>query len=154
MARYKLNVIEKGGHLYWDDGTLCFRADTEEEARQMFIDFGYEPDTVEVLHAEVIRPRVVYKHDVEAGECHEDAYPGDTTYDHFVAHTRQFEHGQLPPDEYIVVWARGRRRASWVLRPPRGWEASCEGRDLGYFDSREDAMAAIQAEADKLGLSA
>ena len=143
--RYKLKVIDKGDYVHMDDGGLAFRADTEDEARAMFLDYGYEPHEVEKMHSFTLLPRIVYARDVEAGDCHEDAEPGDTTYD---------STARTDADGAIKVWATGPAPGRWSI-VPEDWpqvRAWVEGRDLGLFPDDEAARTAIQDELKAAGL--
>lgn len=78
MPRYKLRPVEYGQVIELDDGELCAFAETIAEARDLFDDWTGERPMY--LHSAVASYRVVYARDIEDGECHEDAEPGDTTF--------------------------------------------------------------------------
>lgn len=100
MARYKLRVPEAGDWLY-GDGDDAVVADTREQARESFEEERGEP--APYLHSYIGRCRVVYKRDVENGDAHEDAEPGDTTVDY------------CRDDDRELAWSECR---VWVLGPP------------------------------------
>lgn len=100
MPRYRLRVPEPGTFLY-GDGDTSLVADTIEQAREIYRDERDEPAIY--LHSQIGSCQIVYKRDVDACDCHEDAEPGDTTV-------------WLGPDD-------GRELASnecrvWILGPP------------------------------------
>lgn len=108
MPRYKLSVPENGATLYGDDTAIV--ADTIEEARDYWEDWDGEPAIY--LHSYVGVCRIVYKRDVDNGDCHEDAEPGDTTLD-YVDDTGQ----DLGPNE-VRVWMRGAPHlCHWRMEP-------------------------------------
>jgi hypothetical protein len=80
MARYTLRLAEPGTFLYGEDGPWAV-ADTIADARAMLAECTQDGREPIFLHPLVARGRVVYAADIENGECHEDAEPGDTTYD-------------------------------------------------------------------------
>lgn len=82
MARYKLRPIAVGDHLVDDGGRPVFRADTYQDALEMFVNYGYDEAYIDTtMSAWGAYPRIAYKHDVESGDVHEDAEPGDTVYE-------------------------------------------------------------------------
>lgn len=111
MPRYKLRVPTSGDWLY-GDGDRAVVADTREEAREHFEEYFGEP--APYLHSYIGRCRIVYKRDVEAGDCHEDAEPGDTTVDY-----RRDDGGDLAPAD-VRVWMLGPPPVDWRMEtlPP------------------------------------
>ena len=81
MPRYKLCVPQAGDTLY-GDGDTSVVADTIDQAREFFRDHTEDGEPPVYLHSYIGRCRVVYKLDVDNGDCHEDAEPGDTTIDY------------------------------------------------------------------------
>lgn len=99
MARYKVRVPSPGDDLHGDDGTTAIVANTIEQAREFWEDWDGEPAIY--LSSYIGRCRVVYKADLECGDCHEDAEPGDTTVDYLVDDGRELFDGE------IRCWTRG-----------------------------------------------
>ena len=108
MARYKLRVPGLGTVLYGDTDTAIV-ADTRESAREFFEDESGEPTPY--LHSYIGSCRVAYKRDIEAGDCHEDAEPGDTTVDYLHDSGRE-----LRPNE-CRVWMLGPPPLDWRMEP-------------------------------------
>lgn len=106
MPRYKLRVPEPGDWLY-GDGDKAVVAATREEARSYYEDYYDEP--APYLHSRIGRCRVVYKRDVEAGDCHEDAEPGDTTVDYLRDDGRDLGPGECR------VWELGPPPVAWRM---------------------------------------
>lgn len=98
--RYKLRVPEPGDALFGDG--MAVVADTIEEARDAWEhETGARPL---YMHSSLGRCRVVYAHDIENGDAHEDAEPGDTTVDYFL------DDGRDPAPGEIRVWEDGAPR--------------------------------------------
>lgn len=102
MSRYKLRVPSAGTFLYGDDGRAVV-ADDIHQARD-------ELEAFEV-HSYIGVCRVVYAADVENGECHEDAEPGDTTIDY------HFDDGREPGSNECRVWEVGPPGFHWTMAP-------------------------------------
>lgn len=98
MPRYRVSVPEPGTMLY-GDGDRTMVADTLQDARRFWED--YEGETVIYLHSWIGVCRVVYKRDVDAGDCHEDAEPGETTVDY------RRDDGRALRDGEIRCWELG-----------------------------------------------
>jgi hypothetical protein len=98
MPRYKLRVPGPGTWLY-GDGPSSVVADTIGDAREFFGEEDGEPAIY--LSSYIGSCRVVYKRDVEAMDCHEDADPGDTTVDYLTDDGRELR------DHEVRVWVRG-----------------------------------------------
>lgn len=117
MARYKLRVPVAGTWLY-GDGPEAVVADTIDEAREMFL--AERDDPAIYLHSSIGRCRVVYARDVESGDCHEDAEPGDTTIDYLPDTGRDLKAGE------VRVWQLGWQGPSWEMAPatplPIAWQ--------------------------------
>lgn len=110
MPRYKLNVPPPGTMLYgesYDDRAMV--ADSHEQARELWEEWTEEPQPF--LYSYVGRCRVVYKRDVESGDCHEDAEPGDTTLDY----TR--DNGRDLAANECRVWMLGPPPVDWRIEP-------------------------------------
>lgn len=97
MARYKLRVPDAGTMLYGDGQAMV--ADTLDEARELWEDYTGEFHVC--MHSYIGRCRIVYARDVEQGECHEDAEPGDTTLDYLA------DDGRALLDSEVRVWEPG-----------------------------------------------
>jgi hypothetical protein len=113
MARYKLSVPLPGTMLYGDgDGDQAMVADTHEQARELWEEWTEEPQPF--LHSYIGSCRVVYKRDIDGGDCHEDAEPGDTTLDYLRDDGRE-----LRPHE-VRVWMLGPPPVDWRIEslPP------------------------------------
>lgn len=107
MPRYKLRVPQLGDPLHWDDGTESVVADTLAQAREEW-EHQYGEPAPQFLHSEIGRCQIVYKRDLENGDYHEDAEPGDTSY--WMARDHG---GELLPNEFRC----------WIAGPPRWhWE--------------------------------
>lgn len=105
MPRYKLNVPTAGDYLYSDGYTdSAVVADTIDEARELLESFE--------VHSYIGCCRVVYAADVENGDCHEDAEPGDTTVDYCADDGRE----ELEPHQ-CRVWMTGPPTFWWQLEP-------------------------------------
>ncbi|HET9198212.1 MAG TPA: hypothetical protein VFN92_08180 [Solirubrobacterales bacterium] len=100
--QYKLRVPEPGTFLY-GDGPEAVVATSIEEARDLL-------ETFEV-HSEIGICRIVYKADVDNGEAHEGAEPGDTTVWYQRDDGRDLEEGE------VRVWIAGPPSWSWSLGP-------------------------------------
>lgn len=113
MPRYKLRVPQPGDWLYGDADTAVV-AETLTEAREHFDDY-YGEGEHPYLHSYIGRCRVAYKRDVEAGDCHEDAEPGDTTVDYCTDDGRVLGPGECR------AWMPGPPPVSWHMRTlPQG----------------------------------
>lgn len=108
MPRYKLRVPGPGDWLHGDSEPAVV-ADTREQARTEYED--YTGEAAPYLHSLIGRCRVVYKRDVEGGDCHEDAEPGDTTVD-FVA-----DDGRELDAFECRVWVLGPPPVQWSMKP-------------------------------------
>ena len=108
MPRYKLRPPQAGDFLY-GDGDTAVVADTIEQARAFWRD-DYDEDAI-YLHSYIGRCRVVYKADVENGDAHEDAEPGDTTIDYIRDDGRELRPGE------VRVWMLGPPRRNWRMEP-------------------------------------
>lgn len=109
MPRYTLRVPGQGDVLYGDDGEAVV-ADSIDLAREVFRDELGEDDWIYV-HSDVGRCRLVYARDVENGDCHEDAEPGDTTVDYIRDTGRELASNE------IRIWQLGPPRWSWRQEP-------------------------------------
>lgn len=103
MAAYKLRVPEAGTWLY-GDGPSALVADTIKEAREEYGCFE--------VHAVIGRCRVLYAHDIEAGDCFEGAERGDT----MVMYGELDDGRALGPAE-CRVWIKGIPGASCSMQP-------------------------------------
>lgn len=79
MPRYRLRVPAQGDVLYSDGPDPSIVADTIEVARDCFRD--YTPDEQEPIYLHAYRGRceILYKRDIDNGDGHDGAEPGDTT---------------------------------------------------------------------------
>lgn len=109
MTHYRLRLPGPGEPLHSDDGTVAFVAETADEARDCFED--YYGDRPEWVHSHIACGRIAYKHDVDAGDVHEDCEPGDTTFDYTTDHG-----GELRAHE-ARVWERGIPEVWWSIHP-------------------------------------
>jgi hypothetical protein len=134
-----------GDYLYGDGGEVIYVCDTAQEALAFFEEeMGERPEWV---HSEVLRARVVYAADVEAGECHEDAEPGDTTYDYVTRERRPLR--ELGENE-VRVWIRGPWTPGWMIDSPHwtgrpGHTVTVDGVEVGEY---ETAAAAERARKE------
>jgi hypothetical protein len=120
MTRYKLRPFEQGDELRNDDGTIGIVADTIDVARDCFRDHTEDGEPPIYLHSLIGRLRIVYKRDVDNGDCHEDAEPGDTTIDGCARDDGR----ELRPDE-VRWWELGGPQWHWEFAyspgPPIPW---------------------------------
>ena len=145
MTKYKLRVVGPGDYLYGEDGML-YIGDSAEEAHDFYADEACDP--VEWVHPEILRARLVYARDVEMGDCHEDAEPGDTTYDLVTDHPERALRA-LGENE-VRAWPRGAWRPHWSIKPEwstgvPGDQVTVEGEIIGQFATREEAEIARNA---------
>lgn len=97
MPGFALTVPDRGDVLYGDGQAIV--ADTVEEARALW---EHETgDRLLYMHSHIGICRVVSAGDVENGDCHEDAEPGDTTVDYCRDDGRDLSPGE------IRVWEPG-----------------------------------------------
>lgn len=110
MPRYTLNLAGRGDFIYSDDGDRWVAAETAGEAKTYFLlNDGEWPRFV---HSWIGRARCVTKRDVEAGDCHEDAEPGDTTYEFIRDDGRELRSNE------VRLWERGPWSPHWSMEPP------------------------------------
>lgn len=109
MTRYRLRLPGPGDYLHSDDGTDAFVAETADEARDYFED--YHGERPEWVHSHIARGRIVYKRDIDGGDVHEDAEPGDTTFDYLTDDGRELRAYE------VRVWEIGTPRVSWSIHP-------------------------------------
>lgn len=107
MPRYKLSVPQTGDMLHGEVDAAV--ADTIDEARVIFEDYDGEPCIY--LHSHIGLCRVVYARDVDNGDCHDDAEPGDTTIDH------EPDDGRELATHEIRYWERGAPSIDWRMTP-------------------------------------
>lgn len=82
MARYKFRPCPIGGHLNDESGRPCFRADTYQDALEMFVEWGYSEAYVDQnMRATSGFGYVIHKPQIEGGDGPDDSEPGDTVYD-------------------------------------------------------------------------
>lgn len=154
MPKYKLRMPGPGDYIYCD-GDAVYVGETADDALTFYIgeEYAYDVDEVWVC-PEILRGRCVYARDIEAGDCHEDAEPGDTTFDLVVsgdAALRPLKAGE------ILTWPRGSWRPFWTYGPTRtetawgpGFMAQVGTDVLGEdFPTREAAQEAVECEAAK-----
>jgi hypothetical protein len=129
MPRYKLRVPEAGTMLY-GDGDTGMVADTIEQARDYFAEWDGGDERPIYLHSYIGVCRVAYKRDVEAGDCHEDAEPGDTTVDYCR------DDGRALADHEVRVWMLGPPSWPWNMEysPPEAvsWKTIPVGADVRH----------------------
>ena len=129
MPKYKVRVCEPGDFLH-GDGDVWVCADTVDQAREFFEDYGYNDGSARFLTSLLGRPRVVRKVDIENGDCHEDAEPGDTTWDFFPDDGRETD----PDSEIRRFWEMG----SW-----RPW--TCVQTGWGVWKGRGAPVSSVVA---------
>lgn len=103
MPRYKLRVPQTGDMLYGDDVAIV--ADTISEAREFWED--EEGESVVFLHSMIGRCQLLYKRDIDNGDGHDGAEPGDTTVNYCPDDGRD-----LRPDE-CRLWMLGAPSFRW-----------------------------------------
>jgi len=105
---YQLSVPPAGTMLY-GGGDQSMVADSLDEAKDLWEDWtGERPD---YMHSYIGVCRVLYKRDVDSGDCHEDAEPGDTSLDYSRDDGRE-----LRSDE-CRVWEPGPPSWHWSYKP-------------------------------------
>lgn len=108
MAKYRLRVPESGTWLY-GDGPPSVVADDIWEARELFEE-DEEGNFPIYLHSSIGVCRVLYKRDIEAGDGHEGAEPGDTT----VEYCRD-DGTPIDPTYQCRVWELGWPGVPWSM---------------------------------------
>lgn len=109
MPRYKLRPVEYGETVWLDTGDMCAVAETIEEARDLFAEHDDRPM---YLHPAVAVHRIVYARDIEDGDCHDGAEPGDTTF--------TVRDGDPTHDSDRRVWMLGAPAlCTWRMTPER-----------------------------------
>jgi hypothetical protein len=152
VPKYKLRLPSKGDYLYSDDG-YWFIGDTADEAFDFFREEMCEED-VEWVHPVILRGHVLYKADIDAGDCHEDAEPGDTTFFIVTDDAEKALAHELAPNE-ILAWVEGTPRPWWTYGPngfgPDPTYHAHVGSDcLGEaFETREAADQAVRKVVDE-----
>lgn len=110
MPRYKLRVPEAGTMLYGDGySDRAMVADTLSEARDLWED--YEGERPIYLHSLIGVCGVVYKRDIDNGDAHEDAEPGDTTVWYADDDGRDLRAHECR------VWMLGAPSPHWEMKP-------------------------------------
>lgn len=146
MPKYKLRLPSAGDYLY-SDGDVWFIGDSAADAHEFFAEEWNDP--TEWVHPVILAGHVLYKADVENGDGHDDAEPGDSTFsivtqDSEVALTRE-----LRPHE-VRAWLTGAPRPWWSYGPNYGdpdatYHAEVAKKSIGdKFESREAARAAVE----------
>lgn len=97
-----------GQFIYEDDEPLVVANDGERAKDFFEQEYGERP---EFVHSQIGYGRLVYARDIERGECHEGAAPGDTTFRFSRDNGRKLARGEFR------VWARGPLRPGWVIKP-------------------------------------
>lgn len=144
MPKYKLRLVDPGQWIFCE-GDPVYAGETAAEALAFYAD-EYEWLEVEWVHPEILRGRVVYALDTENGDCHEDAEPGDTTYD-LVTSDPVNALRPLRPGE-VRTWPIGSWRPGWCQKPPWassgiGYEVEMAGKVIGNaYRSQEAARCA------------
>ena len=121
MARYKLRLPLPGGYIYCESDVV-YVGDTAEDAIRFYVEAAYEEGPEFWVYPEILAGRCVYARDIEDGDCHEDAKPGDTTFD-LVARGESALR-PLKPGE-ILTWPRGTWRPYWTYGPARDEKGLC-----------------------------
>lgn len=144
MPKYKLRMPPEGDYLYSDDGTW-YIGKTAEAAHDFFAD---EWDPTEWVYPVIIRGHILYKRDIDAGDGHEDAEPGDTTFWIVTQDTEKALAHECLPSE-VMAWVRGTPRPWWTYGPNGYGEnltyhAKVGEDELGNFETREAAEEAVK----------
>lgn len=152
MPKYKLRLVPPGDYLYCE-GEMVYVGNSAAEAHAFYVEEAYEEGPEFWVHPEILRGRVTYARNIEAGDCHEDAEPGDTTYDLITGHPERAlrELG----DNEVLSWPRGAWRPHWSYRPPCAangpkFVAEVAGQEIGEFGSRDETEAAVNAKVAEL----
>lgn len=152
MPKYNLKLVDPGQCIFCESDPV-YAGETAADALAFYSD-EYEWLEVEWVHPEILRGRVVYALDIENGDCHEEAEPGDTTYDLVtsdpVGALRPLRAGE------VRTWPIGPWRPHWCQKPPlmssgTGYEVEIAGRMIGNaFPSQEAARSARDAAEAEL----
>lgn len=153
MPKYKLRLPGPGDYIYCES-EMVYVGDTAEDAFAFYIDEACEEGPEFWVTPEILRGRCVYARDIENCECHEDAEPGDTTFDYVARGESALR--PLKPGE-ILTWPRGTWRPFWTYGPARtdkqwgpGFMGEVGGDVLGEdFPTMEAAQEAVEREVAK-----
>lgn len=151
MPKYKMRLCPPGDYLYCE-GETVYVGNTADDALTFYIEEEYEEGPEVWVHPEILRGRIVYARDVENMDCHEDAEPGDTTYD-LVTSDPEGALRELRGSE-VRSWPRGTWRPHWSYRP-KNWveptyEATVAGESIGEFEDRDAAQKAVDVKCAEL----
>jgi hypothetical protein len=160
MPKYKLSIPSPGEYIYCE-GDMVYVGDTAAEAHEFYIEEACEEGPEFWVFPEILRGRCVYARDIDNCDCHEDAEPGDTTFDYVARGESALR--PLNPGE-ILTWPRGTWRPFWTYGPTRyGRPPARAPRRLGPrfmgevgadvlgddFPTREAARDAVDREVTK-----
>ena len=147
MTKYKLWLPGPGEYLRMDDGEYIFVAATAEEAHRMFDEYSGPEEWV---HPVVLRGHVLYKRDIDAGDCHEDAEPGDSTFSTVISGDSEAALAHDLAANEVLAWESGPPRPWWTYGwNGTGYEAVVGKDTLDVFASTEAANEAVKAEVEK-----
>lgn len=110
MPRYKLNVPTAGTFLY-GDGETSVVADSITSARQFLAEDSLDGAEPIYLYSQIGRCEILRKADIDNGDGHEDAEPGDTTVWYLPDDGRALEAHECR------VWILGRPSIPWTMEP-------------------------------------
>lgn len=154
MPKYKLRLPARGDYLHDDSGSPWFIGETADEAHEFFADEWCSP--TEWVHPVILRGHILYKAEIDAGDGHEDAEPGDTTFTITTQDSEQAMDRELRSDE-VRAWLPGPPTPWWTYGPnaytqESTYHATIERETLGTdYPSREAARAAVeQAVAERV----